>query len=102
MVLLSVCLIVSSSVLTGCSPCHLFWAPFLLVRIYRFATSFFFFFFSPCLLQTAGGWRPPAASGKHRLQLDRVRIGRGSHSASSGGDQAPSLAVSGMAESEGF
>lgn len=54
-----------------------------------------------CLLQRAGGWRPPAARESHGLLLDRVRRGRGRHSAS-GGHHAPSLAVSGMAESEGF
>lgn len=66
MVLLSVCLVVSPSVLIGCSPCHLSWLPFLLVRIYRFATVSSGVHYRQ---QVDGGLQ--AASGNHGLLLDR-------------------------------
>ena len=51
-----------------------------------------------CPPHTAGGQRPPAAGGKHGRLPDGVRLGAGH----AGGRHASSLAVSGLAESEGF
>lgn len=56
LMVLSVCLVVSPSVLTGCSLYHLFWAPSLLVRIYRFATAPFGVC---CKEQVDGGLQQP-------------------------------------------
>lgn len=69
MVLLSVCPIVSPSVLTGTVTC-----PGHLLCCSGFAELSCSCW---CLLQTAGGWRPPAAGDKYRLLLDGVRIGKG-------------------------
>lgn len=67
MVLLFVCLVVSLSVLTGCSPCHLSQTSFLCWSGFTGCYCPFW-----CSLQIAGGWRPPAASGKHELLLNGV------------------------------